>query len=499
MAASIYPVPTRLRKPLPIVEKCIIRRGNMTNEIIESLINYCHEFGTVSYYEVMICCREALNKYIFLWSGKKETPISDCRELTDRFMFFVDQTAKRLDILPEIIEPRSLAYFENNRDPNPVNFLYYTYLLFPNLDSLHFAENMNNIRTSVNVLMDRLSGVKHSSLQSMLFLYSTEGGVGKSVFQNIIYEWAKAKGIKITYTRVPHNQFIGDEFNKNGICLFSDITRDECVNWNKINDLIDGTNYIVEQKGIDRYELKSQSFLIGSSNFHPKDENNRRIAHSFVQFGSTKLEPLSKHKVFALKKGSVDLNYYIPIVDKWILSCPDNGFDFSSFYTGLSSSAEDWFSGLEDDFAFVLRAIGTYFSYNSLDYIREQEVSVSTLKNRLNKSVKKEEIKEIEPTYEFSRKQVNHVMTFLYKKGKIALETNSKDTYQKSYSVAPLIQYAEEIAREHTENPYTKDFFERPDYIQERIVVVGVMKQILSKHPEYETQEIKDFINTPIQ
>ena len=254
---SIFPWPTRRRMPPMNVDKVVLSHFNLTRSIIDTLKKYCNLHHAKDYSEVEFACYIAFTHFIFIKEGKKDVLAQDSKLLMDRYQFFVDSTASELGIYPTIIEPKLLAKMEKQRNPNPVEFLYYTYLLMPNLDPSKFSVNMNNIRTSVNTLWDRLSGTKHSSMQSMLFMYSTEGGVGKSLFQNIIYEWAKRKGIKAVYSRIPYNQFVGDEFNKNAICLFSDITRDECKDWNKINDLIDGTNYVVEQKGRDRYELVS--------------------------------------------------------------------------------------------------------------------------------------------------------------------------------------------------------------------------------------------------
>ena len=163
-----------------------VKKLNLTNDTVEALKDYCKECGVTNYVGVRDCCSEALNKFIFVVGTRSRTIASKCKEFTDRFDFFVDRTASELGILPEIININSYSRLCFHKKENPVEFLYYTHLLMPNLDPYYFSQNMNNIRNAVLVLWDRLSGTKHSSRQSMLYLYSTEGGVGKSVFQNII-------------------------------------------------------------------------------------------------------------------------------------------------------------------------------------------------------------------------------------------------------------------------------------------------------------------------
>lgn len=474
---------------LPEVEPVTVKKMNLTRDLIDILVNYCKLCDIKNYEDVRQACRNCLSRYIFISNGNKYISVSNSKDLIDRYDFLVDQTSSELGILPEIVSPLFLKKIEENRKPNPVEFLYYTYLLFPNLDPNQFSHNMNVIKRSVNVLWDRLSGTKHSSLQSMLYLYSTEGGVGKSVFQNIIYEWSKQNDIKVTSTRVPHNQFVGDEFNKNGICILSDIRKDECENWCRNNDLIDGTNYVVEKKGKDRYELKCQSFLIGSSNFKPKDENNRRIDNSIVTFSSSKLEPITEHKAFKLKDNKVDIDYYVPIVDKWICSCPDIYFDYSKYPSELQSSAGDWYDEIEDNYSFVLRSMSNY-CLNEKERLKSEEycISTATFTNRLNKEVESDMIKDIETTYKFSRKQVHHILNHLDKKGKIVLTGNARGTYQRSYNIYNLVQDSEKIMNEKTKCGYNEFFDCEPEYIQEKMIVQDVSEKIL-KDQNYELSE----------
>lgn len=479
------------------VEKTVIRNYNLTRTLIEALKSYCNYYKAKSYGEVEFACFYAFEHFLYIKEGKKEVPAQDSKLLMDRYLFFVDSVASELGIYPEIIRPHLLKQMESQRSPNPIEFIYYTYLLMPNLEPSKFSTNMNNIRTSVNTLWDRLSGTKHSSMQSMLFMYSTEGGVGKSLFQSIMYEWAKKKGIKAVYSRVPHNQFVGDEFNKNAICLFSDITKDECKDWNKINDLIDGNNYVVEQKGRDRYELKAQAFLIGSSNFQPKDENNRRVSHSFVEFSSTRLEPITKHTAFVLKGSSVDIDYYIPIVDKWMNSCPDNGFDYSDYPTSIVSSAGDWYKEIDDDHAWILRAIANFCIKTKEDLKKEKYIiSIATLTNRLNQWVRNDQIDDVKRDYEFSRSQVNNVMIRLDKGGKIERAGGGKGPYEKKYLIEALVNNASIIAKEHTVNKYSKSFNDHPDYIQEKIIAIDTMQKILDDSPIGLSQECINFMTS---
>ena len=497
---TLESIPTRVPS-FPVVDtELVIHKANLTKSLIAALVNYCEEYKKsmnaqkLTYLYVRRACEEALTKYIKISSGKSKPYAIDSKELLDRFDFFVDQTSKELDVFPDIVERPTIAQLKQKKKPNPIAFLYYTYLLMPNLDPNYFTQNMNNIRTSVNTLWDRLTQTKHSSLQSMLYLYSTEGGVGKSVFQNIIRDWAKTKKVNFAYSRVPHNQFVGDEYNKNAICLLSDITADECNNWNRMNDLIDGGDYVVEQKGKDRYELKAQAFLIGSSNFHSKDPNNRRMNHSIVQFGATKLDPISDHTAFVLKDDSVDIDYYIDIVDKWICSCPNNGFDYAKYPTKISSSAGDWYEGIEDDYAFVMRAIAEYcYDEKTLLGLQNYKISVATLQNRINKKVEMDAIENIETTYKFSRKQINHILTHLYKRKKITLDGDAKGTYQKVYGIYPLVLESESIKNEKTINQYKNAPFEY-DYLKEERVVKDVMNAILKDKPMRLPPEVMKFM-----
>lgn len=460
-----------------------ISRSEGINKTIEELVKYCKRNNVKSFKRVELACKVALSSYIKVFNRSKYEFAINHPMFDNKFDFLVNQTANRLNIYPEIAPPRLIAKMVEQKETsvNPIEFLVCTYLLMPNLDPIYFTKNMNNIRTSVNVLWDRLSGVKHSSLQSMLYLYSTEGGVGKSVFQNIMKEWAKSRGIRVVNTRVPSNQFIGDEFNKNAICIFSDITRSECENWNKINDLIDGTDYVVEQKGIDRYELKAQAFLIGSSNFHPKDENNRRIDQSFIHYGTTRLEPISKFDAFkTTEKGYVDIDYYLPIVDHWILSCPQNDFDFSNFPTKITSSVAEWFNGIDDDYVYVIKAIARFYLKGKLGTFdfRDYTVSVATLTNRINKLVGEDGIDDIDRSYRFSRKQINHVLKVLEKNRLIKIESEASGVYQRKYNLHSLADNALKIAFEEINNNYTDMKQEELDYVKEERVVMDVVEQI---------------------
>lgn len=474
-----------------------ISKVDLTNETVSVLVNYCKLCNANDFEGVRLACRYALNNIIKVDCGSRLRVAKNCKEYAERLDFFTNKTAAELGIFPTIVNVGTLMQLKKAKNPNPAEFLYYTHLLMPNLDPNHFSKNMNSIRTAVNTFWDRLTGVRHSSMQSMLYLYSVEGGVGKSVFQNTIEEWCKSRKVNYAFSRAPHNQFVGDEFNKNAIVIFSDITRDECQNWARLNDLVDGTKYVVEKKGEDRYELKAQAFLIGSSNFHPKDDNNRRIANSLVYFGATKLEPISNFPdVFVLKNGAVDIDHYIPIVDKWITSCPDNGFDFRKYATGIESSAADWFEDISSDYAYVLRAIANYCIQNAghLKSI-EYEVSTTTLRNLINKSIRNEKFDDIGQAELLSISKVYYVIKRLHQNGKIKLTKDSKDSYAKKFNIKKLADNAERIADEHIEDSYGPFIGEMADYERQRMIVRDVANAILKDKPQPICEECKQFLS----
>ncbi len=485
-----------------------VNKLNLTNDTVEALKDYCKECGVVTYVGVKNCCSEALNQFIYVDGARSTTIASKCKEFTDRFDFLVDKTASELGILPEIVNLKSFTKLVFNRKENPVEFLYYTHLLMPNLDPYYFSQNMNNLRNAVLVLWDRLSGIKHSSHQSMLYLYSTEGGVGKSVFQNIIEEWANNIGVKVTNTRVPHNQFIGDEFNKNGICILGDIRKDESLNWNKINELIDGSTYVVEQKGRDRYELKCQAFLIGSSNFKPDDENKRRINNSIVRFSSSRLEPISKYPdVFKLNTdGAVDIKYYIPYVTKWILSCPSIDFDYSKYQTLFKSSASDWFEGLDDYDCYVLKKIALL---SKRKYGFNEGVSTDYLYYHMNKAVRDDDKEtmylisynmNVDPSTKFSRKSIIHVLKVLESRKKISFLGNKKGgPYQGEYSLNNISKDADIIIDEKDLiDEYSQALMKLENYEIEKNTVIYVSNQILSERTIEISEECRDFLKTSV-
>ena len=478
-----------------------ISKIDLTNQTVKALVAYCKLCNVENFEGVIVATDYALNNIITVKEGKGDKAVRyafKCREFVDKFDFFVNKTAAELGIYPSVINSATLLKLKKEKKPNPIEFLYYTHLLMPNLDPNHFSKNMNSIRTAVNTFWDRLTGVRHSSMQSMLYLYSVEGGVGKSVFQNIIKEWAESRKVELSFSRAPHNQFVGDEFNKNAIVIFSDITRDECQNWARLNDLVDGTNYVVEKKGEDRYELKAQAFLIGSSNFHPKDDNNRRIANSLVYFGATKLEPLSNFPdVFVLKNGAVDIEHYIPIVDKWITSCPDNGFDFREYATGVESSAKDWFEGLSSNYYRFLRAIARYCmsDTNHLKSI-EYEVSVITLHNRISSKIREGKIDEVANDETIYPSTYNNILYRLLQNKKIKLTKDSKDTYGKKYNIKSIVDNAEMIAEEHLEKEDGSLAKDMEDYEWQRKTVIDVANAILKKKPQPICEECQQFLKT---
>ena len=488
------------QRPLPKPDdeyRTVIERLDLTRTIIECLKNYCKEYKAKTYEEVDFACRYACSHLIFLKTKKGDSSLSNNVETKDKYRYYVDNVAHELDINPSIVDSKYLKRIQQQRKANPIEFLYYTYLLMPNLNPNYFTENMNNIKTAINTLWDRLTSVKHSSMQSMMFLFSKEGAVGKSVFQNIIREWAKANNIKEETTKVSHNQFVGDEFNKNAICQFNEITAEDCKDWFKMNNLMDGADYVVEQKGKDSFKLKAQAFLIGSSNFRPQDENNRRIIKSIIHYGETKLEPISKYgDAFQLKNGAVDIDYYIPFVDKWIASCPSNEFDFADYPTAITSSAGSWYEGIADNRAFVLRAIAEYFDTHEhdiehVDYI----VSSATLTNWLNGEIKEGKATNIDKNTTLYPSAVSNTLTALRKNGKVTVAGDAKGTYEKKYNLYNLFVERKTIKNEQTVIKYGGKFALAPDYLQERHVVRHVMSQIYKADPSIQlSQDCIDFM-----
>lgn len=482
-----------------------ISRIDLTNETVSVLVNYCKLCNATNYEGVRVACKYAMDNIIRVAYSNQLRLAKNCKEYAEKLDFFVNKTAAELGIFPSIINAGTLWKLKTEKEdeeknPNPAEFLYYTHLLMPNLDPNHFSKNMNSIRTAVNTFWDRLTGVRHSSMQSMLYLFSVEGGVGKSVFQNIIEEWAKSRKVNYAFSRAPHNQFVGDEFNKNAVVIFSDITQDECKNWARLNDLVDGTKYVVEKKGEDRYELKAQAFLIGSSNFHPKDDNNRRIANSLVYFGATKLEPISNFPdVFVLKNGAVDIEHYIPIVDKWITSCPDNGFDFRKYATGIESSAGDWFEDLAVNYQFILRDIIAKYCITKDWYLEPHGyvISTATLRNQINKYIRKEEFDSVDPNETLNIKTVYYIIKRLHQKGKIKLAEDSKDAYAKKFNLKPLVDNAVIIAAEHiVDNRDDPSKGEKADYERQREIVAEVANAILKENPQPVSEECQAFLNS---
>lgn len=100
------------------------------------------------------------------------------------------------------------------------------------------------------------------------------------------------------------------------------------------------------------------------------------------------------------------------------------------------------------------------------------------MRNRINASIKTENIDDIDKNTVFSRKQISHVLRILLKRKLISVDTPASGLYQTKYNIKNLIKDAKLILDEHKIINYIDFDNLQYDYKKEERVMLDVIEQI---------------------
>ena len=435
---------------IPEPDPLTISPGFFTLNDCEIPLAYCKEYceykGTKTYEDVSKAIQEAFDTKIWILTGTidKETnqpkskPAGFDRELIKYRNDILTKVANSFEVYPPTIDSTYLEYLKTHKKPSPKDFLLASHLLLPDMQASNLVENLNNLKNAVNVLWDRIANIEAPE-PSLLYLFSDiQGGTGKSLFWTFIETWAREKGVKVSATSIPTDKFCGSEYSKNAICYVDEATVKDLENWPRINPIINGTNYKVEEKGSKPYYPKTQCLLVIASNFKPLSENNpRRLERSYVSFrDSFKITDPSFHKYFLLSKpGIIDKQAYVPIVEKWILSAPEESFDYSSYVNTVFQKGAKWRMALGDDGFIKLQQI--------LQGIRSFDTT--KLWNATNVYYRLKNNNDI-ATKDLGVANISSILMTLSNKGLIKrAEKDNVNLHQVEYDLSPVFADADEI------------------------------------------------------
>ena len=438
-------IPVRqIKKQYPLISPL-----DEDNELISILSEACS--SCKSFEEVKSLAKQLMTDDIKVdlgWDNKGNKKIQTAalyQPFRNRLDFFSNQTCLNLNILPTI----KTKPFTLKRDPDIADCRTAILLLFPNQNIAYLENNIKVIHRAVNTLWDRINQTRPTKRQSMLYLQSTEGHTGKTVFVNMLLEWARQRGLEVKENeRVPSNQFISDSFSNKAIVVLNDLKEEEVREWAAMNNVIDGYTYVSEHKYKDAITLPAQAFILATSNFIPRDNNNRRIKESLFYMGSDPISDLVQAKVFKLDENNrADIDYYIPIIDKLLISCPyikTDAFEYDNTFKEFLPPHNDvnkFIDSLEEEYLWILKAICKLYTTVCTQHT-SNIITVATLTNKLNRN--KEEL-EIDNSIRFTCRQVYHIVRELVRRGLLTKPDDARGSYDIPYDITPIIEKADEI------------------------------------------------------
>lgn len=368
----------RVTQILESKERCIVFSDNMIEPSKDYIIETCKSLGISTFEEVQIVKSYCLNNKIFVWDGynkdgsRKLKPVSSEAIFKESIGMTVD-IAKELGIKqpkPIVIPSEYVEELKRKRNPNPAVFARTVQAMMPRLKYTNVIQNLNNMVRGMNALWSRILNSK-SPIQSCLYLYSSKGKTGKGEFAKMANAWAIKHGAKSGFTNIPNNNFVGSEFGKNLLVSDTEVTRESVGDFSLLNKIIDGDEYVMEKKGMDRVSRPVTCFLILCSNFLPQDTNSRRINESLIIFSDIEFEVTRDNDnkeyidngiVLKKKDDAIDYDYYADLFETLLLSCPEYKYRYNkySYLTPVENSIFETAMESEPTKVSTLQAIAVY-------------------------------------------------------------------------------------------------------------------------------------------
>lgn len=193
---------------------------------------------------------------------------------------------------------------ENNpfiHKPNNNKFIKAALKIFPNIDAYNVGASLTSLRLFIQNIYYNLGFPGLKPQQKSLYLYSVLGGTGKSEFLKRLKIFLESKKLSYTASK-PVGRWVGAEYSGNLVDVVDEWMppkgQDKDLTISRLNNIIDNVLYDVEYKGENRYQVKSKSTLVFTSNFKPFDTNDRRygiIQYNEVPYSSIEEEDLQKY------------------------------------------------------------------------------------------------------------------------------------------------------------------------------------------------------------
>ena len=168
-----------------------------------------------------------------------------------------------------------------NHNPNDQIFIENAAKLFYNTDAYSVGDTLTNFRIFCQNIHKNLNTPgSEMSDNKVLYQYSMKGGTGKSFFGKVVVEAMRRLGQEAGPASIM-GRWVGADFSRNIVSFIDEFMPPKGENKDffitRFNPIVCNDDYEVENKGVDKYYVKSVSSLIVNSNYLPFDSNLRRF------------------------------------------------------------------------------------------------------------------------------------------------------------------------------------------------------------------------------
>ena len=208
--------------------------------------------------------------------------------------------------------------------------------LFPNTSIPHLGKSLTSVRRFIQNFWHKIDPSLCKEEQTCLYLYSPEGGTGKSFVLKSLIDFAESLELPVSRDCDLRTRWFSESFATALVSTVDELfppKSNESTVITQLNNILDGENFTAEKKFVDPKTLKSRTVLAVTSNHFPFQENDRRYA--VVRFNGYSINAIHTDPVASASLPKLDKEARNNLWKILFTCCP---FDtvFANFVDGIA-------------------------------------------------------------------------------------------------------------------------------------------------------------------